>query len=267
MIIDVNVGYNLIEKVTVSCDSPDIAIDMTLGGDISIVQSDLAAHKIATNPHNITPAGIGALSAVEHNSSLVGDGTTGSPLAVVKSCPRCTIPVGEIQSGYIFDRALTAGLASIGISYNTSLIYIQPFMVDEDVTITDFWLRIVTPDAAGSMYIGLYEGASIFPETLLLQTEITLATAGIKSVPITETTLQANKWYQIAYIVNSSSVRFNSYEANQMPSLGIRSVDGTTCWYTTMFASYTYGALPADATTLTITLGYYSTIVIGMRKI
>ena len=43
MIVDVNVGYDLIERVTVSCDSPDIAIDMTLGGDISIVQSDLAA--------------------------------------------------------------------------------------------------------------------------------------------------------------------------------------------------------------------------------
>ena len=43
MIVDVNVGYDLIERVTVSCDSPDIAIDMTLGGDISIVLSDLAA--------------------------------------------------------------------------------------------------------------------------------------------------------------------------------------------------------------------------------
>lgn len=82
MIVDVNVGYDLIERVTVSCDSPDIAIDMTLGGDISIVQSDLAAHKIATNPHNITPAGIGALSVVAHDSSLNGDGTTVSPLSV-----------------------------------------------------------------------------------------------------------------------------------------------------------------------------------------
>ena len=117
MIVDVNVGYDLIERVTVSCDSPDIAIDMTLGGagvtahdqlteasrslpnqhpiaaitnlgttlsglsgDISIVQSDLAAHKIATNPHNITPAGIGALSVVAHDSSLNGDGTAQSPL-------------------------------------------------------------------------------------------------------------------------------------------------------------------------------------------
>ena len=117
MIVDVNVGYDLIERVTVSCDSPDIAIDMTLGGagvtahdqlteasrslpnqhpiaaitnlgttlsglsgDISFVQSDLAAHKIATNPHNITPAGIGALSVVAHDSSLNGDGTAQSPL-------------------------------------------------------------------------------------------------------------------------------------------------------------------------------------------
>lgn len=119
MIVDVNVGYDLIERVTVSCESPDIAIDMTLGGpgvtahdqlteesrnlpdqhpisaitdlsstlsglsgSVGSVQSDLNNHKLATNPHNITPAGIGALSVVAHDSSLNGDGTTVSPLSV-----------------------------------------------------------------------------------------------------------------------------------------------------------------------------------------
>ncbi len=117
MIVDVNVGYDLIERVTVSCESPDIAIDMTLGGpgvtahdqlteesrnlpdqhpisaitdlsstlsglsgSVGSVQSDLNNHKLATNPHNITPAGIGALSVVAHDSSLNGDGTAQSPL-------------------------------------------------------------------------------------------------------------------------------------------------------------------------------------------
>jgi len=67
------------EVYTVEVGQLNVVISADSG---SSVQSDLAAHKNATNPHNITPAGIGALSKVEHDSSLNGDGTTVSPLSV-----------------------------------------------------------------------------------------------------------------------------------------------------------------------------------------
>ena len=67
------------EVYTVEVGQLNVIISADSG---SSVQSDLVAHKNATNPHNITPAGIGALSVVAHDSSLSGNGTNESPLVV-----------------------------------------------------------------------------------------------------------------------------------------------------------------------------------------
>jgi len=238
-----------------------------LSGDISFVQSDLDAHKIATNPHNITPAGIGALSKVEHDISLTGDGTAQSPLSADKlALSRFVIPTQHLMAGDYIDRSIISQAALTNIQM-FGYIYYMPFMVDKPIVIDEFWVRVATPAAGGRMQIGLYNADNALPTSLIVKTnDISQDVEGVKKITISDTILQPFTWYVIGFTTDNSTVRVNAHQVYVLPTIKGRDGNAASVFannYVTYVSSY--NGLPTNAGEYSISDAFTSSPQIMLR--
>jgi len=305
MIVDVNVGYDLIERVTVSCDSPDIAIDMTLGGDISIVQSDLAAHKNATtNPHDITTSqefaevivtGLksssngGDVPDDDYNwfkslyASLVDGSVKSWIMGLVNQLKalfdrtdelewrafgqRYELPVDHIVSGEYISTSIVGGAASAAISPQANALVLSPLMVSSDINVQSITVRVVTAASGGRMYLAIYEGNPFYPlNQIWVSDEITHDTTGAK-VATCNVVLRKGKIYWYGYVTDNTTVRLYMLTVSVMPQITAPDISTTVGMSNTCVRiNYNYASPPLSLNGYTIYVSVLNNVLATFQK-
>lgn len=160
-------------------------------------------------------------------------------------------PVPQVANNYIHPDSLSFSTGTVSTTGNT--LYFLPFF-RRLVSVDAVAMEVTTLSAGNNVRGGIYtvHPTTGFPHLLIEEgAEQSTATTGIKAI-----TFAASRWIDrpiYIAVVLSATVTCRAGTVQYSNSLGMN-VLSSTAPYTRISAPHTYGALPADATSLTFTL-------------
>ena len=117
---------------------------------------------------------------------------------------RFKVPTNHLRSGEYFNSAITSGASAGTVALAANTIIMTPIVVSDDIEVEALYSRVcVTTD--GHFVMGIYEGNSFYPYSLIWQSEsISQSVSGVKGSLTTNVVLRKNKLYWIAYLSDNN---------------------------------------------------------------
>lgn len=241
--------------------SADVTIStkdaVTLGSEISdgtvtnAMLADMAANTVKARVASTSgvPSDL-ALSA----STLLGRGSTGnlSQITLSGGLSMSGTVLSSINLGY---KAVTAryyapsncikGNSDTTLALSANRLYFLPIIISATQTFTRISINVTTL-SAGNARLGIFNDTSGAPSTLVLDAgTVSTTTTGLKEVTISQSVSAGVYWLGFVCDATPTVSSFSYTNNNVIALLGVSGFGGQP--YHHIYKSFTYGALPSDA--------------------
>ncbi len=173
---------------------------------------------------------------------------------------RFKVPTKHLVSGEYFNSAKTSGGSAGTVALAANTIIMTPIAVSDDIEVEVLYSRVyVATD--GHFVMGIYEGNSFYPYSLIWQSEsISQSVAGVKGSLTTNVVLRKNKLYWIAYLSDNNDAKMYTFQYFMIPAIqGFNLL--STAMYNVLTVSYHYAAMPINLEGLVINLSYSANVM------
>lgn len=231
-------------------NNPDLEIDSIYNARIKLKNNNTSVTWYLTNNTLSTGEGVDSFTlgtSTNPASAFFAIDSTGR--TNVRSGMTLFKPSFLTSMGHV--PQMTNGNPTTSLSYTTDQVTLTPFILNEDMTITELNFLVWNNVAGKSAAVGIYEwDESTHNVGTLIVTSglISCATIGLKTYSFTAVKLKANRKYLMAYINDDSTIRIYSTNYNSISYLPINSSNAQQYSVLTKTISAGWTALPSSLT-------------------